>query len=144
MKTGLQATASSLIGFVVFGLLLLWPAATFDYWQAWVLIAIFVVVQNSCAAANINVEADQKVVSTGLYGLVRHPMYVGLLTMMVGNPPCTRLLLGTCRSHPHLDRPRVPQRRRGKGTDTRIVRIRRVHAEGALPLAAVRVVREES
>ena len=171
MKTGLQATASSLIGFVVFGLLLLWPAGTFDYWQAWVLIAIFtvlstvytiylgvtnpealrrrmhggplaetrtvqkfasaglfvivpavmvisafdhrfgwstvppavwiigdvlvaiglglamlVVVQNSYAAANINVEADQKVVSTGLYGLVRHPMYVGLLTMMVGIP----------------------------------------------------------
>jgi protein-S-isoprenylcysteine O-methyltransferase Ste14 len=171
MKTGLQATASSLIGFVVFGLLLLWPAGTFDYWQAWVLIAIFialstvytiylgvtnpdalrrrmhggplaetrivqkfasaglfvivpavmvisafdhrfgwstvppavwiigdvlvaiglglampVVVQNGYAAANINVEADQEVVSTGLYGLVRHPMYVGLLTMMVGIP----------------------------------------------------------
>jgi protein-S-isoprenylcysteine O-methyltransferase Ste14 len=171
MKTGLQATGSSLVGFVVFGLLLLWPAGTFAYWQGWVVIAIFivlstvftiylgvtnpdalrrrmhggplaevrtvqkfasaglfvivpavmvisafdhrygwstvppavwiigdvlvaiglglamlVVVQNSYAAATINVEADQKVVSTGLYGLVRHPMYVGLLTMMVGIP----------------------------------------------------------
>ena len=25
-------------------------------------------------------------VSTGLYGLVRHPMYVGALIMMVGTP----------------------------------------------------------
>jgi protein-S-isoprenylcysteine O-methyltransferase Ste14 len=32
------------------------------------------------------VEADQKVVSTGVYGLVRHPMYVGTLIMMVGTP----------------------------------------------------------
>jgi protein-S-isoprenylcysteine O-methyltransferase Ste14 len=47
---------------------------------------MLVVVQNSYAAANINVETDQKVVSTGLYGLVRHPMYVGLLTMMAGIP----------------------------------------------------------
>jgi protein-S-isoprenylcysteine O-methyltransferase Ste14 len=171
MKTGLQATCSSLVGFIVFGLLLLWPAGTFAYWQGWVVIAIFlvlstvftiylgvtnpdalrrrmhggplaeartvqkfasaglfvivpavmvisafdhrfgwstvppavwiigdvlvaiglglamlVVVQNSYAAANINVEADQKVVSTGLYGLVRHPMYVGLLIMMAGIP----------------------------------------------------------
>jgi protein-S-isoprenylcysteine O-methyltransferase Ste14 len=171
VKTGLQATGSSLVGFVVFGLLLLWPAGTFAYWQGWVVIAIFivlstlftiylgvtnpdalrrrmhggplaeartvqkfasaglfvivpavmvisafdhrfgwstvppavwiigdvlvaiglglamlVVVQNSYAAANINVETDQKVVSTGLYGLVRHPMYVGLLTMMAGIP----------------------------------------------------------
>ena len=40
-------------------------------------IAELVVIQNSYAAANITVEADQPVVSTGLYGVVRHPMYVG-------------------------------------------------------------------
>ncbi|MDT5107731.1 MAG: hypothetical protein QOI25_5244 [Mycobacterium sp.] len=45
-----------------------------------------VVIQNSYAAATITVEADQKVVSTGVYGLVRHPMYVGTLIMMVGTP----------------------------------------------------------
>ena len=49
-------------------------------------ITMLVVVQNSYAAANITVEADQKVVSTGLYGLVRHPMYVGALIMMMGIP----------------------------------------------------------
>jgi protein-S-isoprenylcysteine O-methyltransferase Ste14 len=49
-------------------------------------IAQLVVFQNSYAAATITVEADQKVISTGLYGLVRHPMYVGTLTMMIGTP----------------------------------------------------------
>ena len=45
-----------------------------------------VVNQNSYAAATITVEADQTVVSTGLYGLVRHPMYAGALIMIVGMP----------------------------------------------------------
>ena len=49
-------------------------------------IAQLVVIQNSYAAATITVEADQKVVDTGLYGLVRHPMYVGTLIMMIGTP----------------------------------------------------------
>lgn len=49
-------------------------------------IAQLVVFQNSYAAATITVEAEQKVVSTGLYGLVRHPMYVGTLIMMIGTP----------------------------------------------------------
>jgi len=49
-------------------------------------IAQLVVGQNRYAGATIAVEADQKVVSTGLYGLVRHPMYVGTLIMMIGTP----------------------------------------------------------
>lgn len=49
-------------------------------------VAQLVVIQNSYAAATITVEADQTLVSTGLYGLVRHPMYVGTLIMMVGTP----------------------------------------------------------
>jgi protein-S-isoprenylcysteine O-methyltransferase Ste14 len=49
-------------------------------------IALLVVIQNSYAAANVAVEAGQSVVSTGLYGLVRHPMYVGTIIMMVGIP----------------------------------------------------------
>ncbi|WP_454791422.1 methyltransferase family protein [Mycolicibacterium lutetiense] len=50
-------------------------------------IAMLVVIQNSYAAANIQVEAGQTVVSTGLYGLVRHPMYAGNVIMMIGVPP---------------------------------------------------------
>jgi protein-S-isoprenylcysteine O-methyltransferase Ste14 len=173
MKVGgvLAALISGLIGIVVTGMLLFVPAGTFNYWQAWVFIAIFtavssgptmywglrkpevlrrrmhagplaetraaqkfamvgtiamvvatlvvsaldhrfgwsqvpvpvvvmgailvafglgmatmVVNQNSYAAATITVEAEQPVISTGLYGLVRHPMYAGALIMMVGMP----------------------------------------------------------
>ncbi|MCV7419805.1 isoprenylcysteine carboxylmethyltransferase family protein [Mycobacterium yunnanensis] len=53
---------------------------------AGLLLAQCVVIQNGYAAATITVEADQPLVSTGLYGLVRHPMYLGALVMMVGAP----------------------------------------------------------
>jgi protein-S-isoprenylcysteine O-methyltransferase Ste14 len=171
MKTVLQATAASVIGLGLMGLLLFWPAGTLNYWQAWLFIAVFVVisavftiylavtspealrrrmragpwaetrtpqkvivigvylwffgllivcaldhrfgwssvptavamignalvaiglgismlvvVQNSYAAATIRVEAGQEVVSTGFYGLVRHPMYFGALIMMIALP----------------------------------------------------------
>jgi len=171
MKIALQTLASGVFGVAFFAVLLLWPAGTLNYWQAWVFIAVFivstlvpsiflavkdpaalqrrmkagptaetralqklvitgtivavvavlvvsaldhrfgwsavpipvvvlgnilvavglglaqlVVIQNRYAAATITVEADQKVVSTGLYGLVRHPMYVGTLIMMIGTP----------------------------------------------------------
>jgi protein-S-isoprenylcysteine O-methyltransferase Ste14 len=171
MKTALRATASAVIGVAVFCVLLFLPAGTFNYWQAWVFIAVFmvctlapsvyllvtnpaalerrmhagpaaesrttqkivitfaflllptvmvlstldhrfgwspvptavavigaalvaiglslsqyVVIENSYAAANITVEESQRVVSTGLYGIVRHPMYVGVLIMMIGIP----------------------------------------------------------
>jgi protein-S-isoprenylcysteine O-methyltransferase Ste14 len=49
-------------------------------------ITMLVVIQNSYAAATIRVEAEQTVVSTGLYALVRHPMYFGALVMMFGLP----------------------------------------------------------
>jgi protein-S-isoprenylcysteine O-methyltransferase Ste14 len=171
MNNGPKAIASSVFGFVLFGVCLFLPAGTFNYWQAWLFIAVFlvttagpsiywavkkpdvlrrrmnagpaaetrpaqkiivagiylwftallvvsavdhrfgwsnvpttvvlvgnvlvalglgvtllVVQQNSYAAANITVEADQELVSTGLYGLVRHPMYLGALIMGVGVP----------------------------------------------------------
>jgi len=171
VKLLIQAVAASLSGLLFFGVLLFWPAGTFDYWQAWVFIAVFTVVssgptvywglrqpevlrrrmhsgplaetrtaqkvatvgivamvvamvvvsaldhrfgwsnvptalvivgdvlvavglgmsmlvvnQNNYAAATITVEEQQPVISTGMYGLVRHPMYVGALIMMVGMP----------------------------------------------------------
>ena len=49
-------------------------------------IAIYTVIENRYAAATITVEQSQKVVSTGLYGLVRHPMYMGAVIMMAGIP----------------------------------------------------------
>jgi protein-S-isoprenylcysteine O-methyltransferase Ste14 len=49
-------------------------------------VTMLVAIQNSYAAATVRVEADQRLVSTGLYGLVRHPMYAGNVTLMVGIP----------------------------------------------------------
>jgi protein-S-isoprenylcysteine O-methyltransferase Ste14 len=171
MKLWIQTIAASLSGVLFFGVFLFWPAGTFNYWQAWVFIAVFtavttgpnvcwglrkpevlrrrmragpiaetrvaqkiaivgtyalavsmavvsaldhrfgwshvptpvvltgdglvalglvtamlVVQQNSHAAATVRVEAEQTVVSTGLYGIVRHPMYAGALIMIVGTP----------------------------------------------------------
>ncbi len=171
MKVTLQLLASTVFCVAFFALLLFWPAGTFDYWQSWVFIAVFlvgamvptvylavkypdalsrrmksgpwnetrlvqklitvgiiamvvavsvvsaldhrfgwsdvpttavvlgnvlvlagfviaetVIIQNNYAAATITVEAEQPVVSTGLYGIVRHPMYVGGLIVMAGMP----------------------------------------------------------
>lgn len=171
MKLWIQAIGASLSGLVFFGLFLFGPAGTFNYWQAWVFIAIFVVMstgptvywglrkpevlrrrmksgpmaetrpaqkvatvgivatviavcvvsaldhrfgwshvpiwivvvgnilvaaglgmalqvvnQNEYAAATITVEAQQPVISTGLYGVVRHPMYSFASLMILGMP----------------------------------------------------------
>jgi protein-S-isoprenylcysteine O-methyltransferase Ste14 len=171
MKLVIQALVASFFGLVFFGVVLFLPAGTFDYWQAWVFIAVFtvatlvpsfylavkdpaalarrmhagptaetrpiqrlimagtylavvllgvvsaldhrfgwssvplavvllgdllvvagltlsqfVVIQNSYAAATITIESDQKLVTTGLYGLVRHPLYTGAVVMMIGTP----------------------------------------------------------
>jgi protein-S-isoprenylcysteine O-methyltransferase Ste14 len=50
-------------------------------------VAFFVVMkQNNYAASTIRVEAGQPVVSTGLYGIVRHPMYSGGLLLVFFAP----------------------------------------------------------
>ena len=41
---------------------------------------------NTYAAANVRVEEGQRVVSTGMYALVRHPMYLGALFLVIGTP----------------------------------------------------------
>jgi protein-S-isoprenylcysteine O-methyltransferase Ste14 len=170
VKTISKTLVFGVVQLVVLGLLLFWPAGTFDYWQAWVLVVlaistwisgvfllradpatlqgrtrggptaetrtvqkvvigglwlslatmlvvsaldhrfgwsavptvislvgdvlvavglglpVLVVSQNSYASATVRVGAGQKVVSTGLYRLVRHPMYTGNVIMMVGIP----------------------------------------------------------
>jgi len=41
---------------------------------------------NTHAAATVRVERDQQVISTGLYGIVRHPMYFGALVVFIATP----------------------------------------------------------
>jgi protein-S-isoprenylcysteine O-methyltransferase Ste14 len=50
-------------------------------------LAIFWVIKtNSWAASSIRVEADQKVIDTGPYAYVRHPMYAAAIWLFVGIP----------------------------------------------------------
>lgn len=169
MSAKVRASVLTLVGLVVFGVLLFGPAGTFGYWQGWVFLAVMilstalpsvyvfraqpaalerrmqvgqenraaqrvafvlllasfagvmvlggidhrfgwssvpvavvllgdvlvavgmvlsivVVAQNEYAAANVTVEGGQEVVSTGLYGIVRHPMYAVSLLATVGMP----------------------------------------------------------
>jgi protein-S-isoprenylcysteine O-methyltransferase Ste14 len=88
---------------VVMGLLLFVPAGTIQYWQAWVYLTIFtghrclplsigfyliflVYKENTYTSATIEVAENQKVVSTGPYALVRHPMYASVLLYHIGTP----------------------------------------------------------
>lgn len=47
---------------------------------------VAVTMQNNYASTTVAVEPGQQVVSTGLYGVVRHPMYTANAIMLVGLP----------------------------------------------------------
>jgi protein-S-isoprenylcysteine O-methyltransferase Ste14 len=48
------------------------------------LIVFLVYKENTFASATIELVPEQKVISTGLYALVRHPMYLGAFFLLVG------------------------------------------------------------
>jgi protein-S-isoprenylcysteine O-methyltransferase Ste14 len=50
------------------------------------LINLFVFKENSFGGSTVQTFEEQKVISTGPYALVRHPMYMGVLVMMTGVP----------------------------------------------------------
>lgn len=52
---------------------------------SWILLFL-VLKENSYASRVIEVEQDQKVISTGPYAIVRHPMYVGGLLLLLFSP----------------------------------------------------------
>jgi protein-S-isoprenylcysteine O-methyltransferase Ste14 len=49
-------------------------------------VVALVIIQNSYASSTVQVHAGQQVVSAGVYGLVRHPMYTGNVIMLIGIP----------------------------------------------------------
>jgi protein-S-isoprenylcysteine O-methyltransferase Ste14 len=57
-----------------------------------VLVALFFYVaylalrENRFASSTVEVENDQRVISTGVYAFIRHPMYLGLLALFIGMP----------------------------------------------------------
>jgi protein-S-isoprenylcysteine O-methyltransferase Ste14 len=50
------------------------------------LIVFFVFKENTFTSAIIEVNTKQKVISTGPYAMVRHPMYIGAIIMLLGVP----------------------------------------------------------
>ena len=50
------------------------------------LLIFFVFRQNSYASRIVEVDKSQKVITTGLYSIVRHPMYLGVLIMYIPTP----------------------------------------------------------
>ena len=104
-------------------------------------IAMLVTIQNGYAAANITVESGQQLSSTGWYGFVRHPMYFGNVILMIGVP----LALGSYWGLLIVIAGLVVLALRINDEEALLTagvgRIPRIHAEGALPAGALRLVR---
>lgn len=60
-------------------------AANLIFFLGHVLI-VRVFMENSYASANIKVGEDQQVIATGPYAKIRHPMYTGMLMMVLATP----------------------------------------------------------
>jgi protein-S-isoprenylcysteine O-methyltransferase Ste14 len=50
------------------------------------LLILFVLRENSYSASTIQIEKDQRVISTGAYAIVRHPMYAAAILLVEGIP----------------------------------------------------------
>ena len=92
MKTAFNLVVSSLIGLVVLGFILFYPAGTFNYWQAWVFIAIFTIATTvpSLYLARTNPAALQRRMHGGplaegrtVQKFIIIGIFLGLFAMMV-------------------------------------------------------------
>ena len=89
--SGLQFIAC----FVIAGLDFKWGWSHMPSWVIWTASAIFLISygiyaevmrENKWLSRSIEVMEGQKVVSTGLYGVVRHPMYMATIDMFLAMP----------------------------------------------------------
>ena len=103
-------------------------------------IAMLAILQNSFAASRVTVEERQRVISTGLYGLVRHPMYLGLLIMMIGAPLALDSFWGLVLIVPALVVVRHPDPRRGEAASAELTGYDYYADKVRAPVGAVRVV----
>ena len=89
-----------LVGFVVAGLDFRFGWVPMPSWANWVAAVLFLIAyllyaevlrENAYLSRTIEVQENQKVIDTGLYGLVRHPMYSATLLLFLSMP----LVLGS-------------------------------------------------
>lgn len=120
------------VAWQVLGLVLFLASTLFTLW---------VFRENSFAAPVVKLQAEraQRVISTGPYAYVRHPMYSGMILFFqraadprinVGIGDCATLPRAACGPHPH----------RGAHAHRRPARLCRLCSAGALPRAAGTVV----
>ena len=92
-----------LAAFIVAGLDWRFGWTNMPNWVVWVATVLFllsyllygeVLRENTYLSRTIEVQEDQKVIDTGLYGLVRHPMYMATLVLFFSMP----LVLGSVSS----------------------------------------------
>ena len=89
-----------IVAFVVAGLNFRYSWIAMPTWSVWSAVAVFllsyimyaeVLRENEYLSRTIEVQENQKVVDTGLYGIVRHPMYSATVLMFLSMP----LVLGS-------------------------------------------------
>ena len=89
-----------IVSFVLAGLNFRYSWCVMPEWSVWVLVAVFVfsyalyaevMRENTYLSRTIKVEDNQQVISTGLYGIVRHPMYSATVLLFLSMP----LVLGS-------------------------------------------------
>ena len=97
----IQKVIQSIAGLVFIGIFLV---SAFDYKNKWsdvplefsyvadlfcvlaFVLLFYVFKQNTFLSATIEVQEKQQVISTGLYGIVRHPMYTGAFILLLFTP----------------------------------------------------------
>ena len=86
--------------FVLAGLNYRYSWCVMPEWSVWVSVAVFILSyvlyaevlrENTYLSRTIQVEENQQVISTGLYGIVRHPMYSATVLLFLSMP----LVLGS-------------------------------------------------
>lgn len=84
-----------IISFILAGLDFRWGWSQMQEWVIWTAGGVFLISyglyaevmrENQWLSRTIEVMEDQKVVSTGLYGIVRHPMYTATIGMFLAMP----------------------------------------------------------
>ena len=88
------------LGFVIAGLNFRFKWITLPEWVSWLATVIFLfsyllyaegLRENTYLSRTVEIQQDQKVIGTGLYGIVRHPMYSATIIMFLSMP----LVLGS-------------------------------------------------